>query len=64
MLADRLPLRSLCLRNMRITGTLLKVAAKMGLNLHQIGYILCRSDEDEEKLSILEKLVEKAQLRV
>jgi hypothetical protein len=57
MLSERLPLRSVCLKNMRISGTLLKVGARMDLTLQQIGFILCRPDDDEEQLSILETLV-------
>lgn len=55
--------RKICLRNIRITGTLLKKGAMAGLTLHQIGSILCREDDydDEPELSVLEKIVDKAQ---
>lgn len=46
--------RPQCLRNMRISSTLLKKGAKAGLTLAQIGQILCRPDEDDEQPSILE----------
>jgi ribosomal protein L21 len=53
--------RPLCLRNLRVTGTLLKKAAAAGLNLVEIGRILCR-DDFVEGLSILEEIVEKARI--
>jgi hypothetical protein len=46
---------------MRISNILLKRGAENGLTLYQIGKILCRSYEDETKLSILEKVVQKAE---
>lgn len=54
--------RPICLRNMRISGTLLKKGAEAGLTLAQIGMILCRPDEDDSKPSLLEQLVSKARL--
>ena len=60
MLSESLPIRPVCLKNMRISGTLLKVGARMDLTLEQIGFILCRSDE-EEMNSPLEDLVFKAE---
>lgn len=54
--------RPICLRNMRISTTLLKSGAKHGLNLEQIGQILCRPDEDDSLPSLLERIVEKARL--
>ena len=47
---------------MKISSLLLKKAAALGLNLAQIGQILCRPDDDEEAPSLLEKIVDKAQL--
>lgn len=47
---------------MKISSLLLKKAAKKGLNLAQIGQILCRPDDDEEVPSLLENIVRKAQL--
>jgi DNA-binding transcriptional MerR regulator len=49
-----------CLRNIRISTTLLKSAAEEGLTLEQIGQILCRPDEDDSMPSLLEKIVQKA----
>jgi len=40
--------RPQCLRNMRISSTLLKKGAKAGLTLANIGQILCRPDDDED----------------
>ena len=51
-----------CLRNIKITTLLLKEAAAMGLNLAQIGQILCRPDDDEKIASLLENIVSKAEL--
>lgn len=39
--------RPVCLRNMRISSLLLKYGARKGLNLAEIGSILCRPDEDD-----------------
>ena len=52
--------RPVCLRNIRISTTLLKRAAEQGLTLEQIGQILCRPDEDDTLPSFLEKIVQKA----
>jgi len=53
-------IRPICLRNMKCSSTLLKEGAKRGLNLAQIGQILCRPDEDDQEDSTLEKIVIKA----
>lgn len=47
-------IRPICLRNIKITGSLLKEAARQGLTLAQIGKILCRPDDDETQESPLE----------
>lgn len=47
LLEETFKFRPICLRNMRISATLLKRAAKQGLTLAQIGQILCRPDEDD-----------------
>ena len=52
--------RPICLRNLRISTTLLKKGAEAGLNLAQICKILCRPDEDENLPAFLEKIVNKA----
>lgn len=52
--------RPKCLRNMRISSTLLKKGAEAGLTLQQIGEILCRPDDDDEQPSILEQIVKRA----
>jgi len=55
LLETNLSFRPICLRNMRISSTLLKIGAtEFGLTLSQIGKILCRPDEDDEEPSILE----------
>ena len=48
MLEETFKFRPQCLRNMRISSTLLKKGAEAGLTLTQIGQILCRPDEDDE----------------
>ena len=62
MLEDTFKFRPQCLRNMRITTTLLKKGAEAGLTLAQIGQILCRPDEDDEQPSLLEKMVKRARI--
>jgi hypothetical protein len=52
--------RPKCLRNMRISATLLQKGAEAGLTLQQIGEILCRPDDDDEQPSILEQIVKRA----
>ena len=47
---------------MKITTLLLQRAAARGLNLVQIGEIFCRPDEDDSKPSLLELIVQKAEL--
>lgn len=63
MLDNTFKFRKICLRNIRITGTLLKKGAEAGLTLHQIGTILCRDDDydDEPEPSLLENICKKAQ---
>lgn len=60
MLESTFKFRPICLRNIRISTLLLKRGAEAGLNLAQIGQILCRPDEDDSVESLLEKLVTKA----
>jgi DNA-binding transcriptional MerR regulator len=55
-------IRPICLRNMRISSTLLKESASAGLTLEEIGQILCRPDEDDSMPSLLERLIDKARL--
>lgn len=47
-------IRPICLRNMKISALLLQMAAAKGLTLAKISKILCRPDDSEEELSILE----------
>jgi len=54
--------RPICLRNIRISTTLLQRGAKAGLNLEQICQILCRPDEDDSQPSLLDRIVDKARL--
>lgn len=54
--------RPICLRNMRISNILLIKGVEAGLNLAQIGEILCRPDDDPTAPSILEGLVKSARL--
>ncbi len=49
----------ICLRNMRISNTLLKMGAMAGLTLEQISKIWCRPDYDDTP-SLLEILVQRA----
>lgn len=57
MLEASLYFRPICLRNIRISTTLLQVGAANGLTLAQIAGILCRSDDDDSQPSLLEQLV-------
>jgi hypothetical protein len=61
-LEQNFKMRPECLRNFKISSLLLKIAAARGLNLAQIGKILCRPDEDDTMLSTLEIIVDKALL--
>ena len=54
LLEQNLSFRPICLRNMRISTTLLKLGAEQGLTLAQIGEIMCRGDFDEDSPSLLE----------
>ena len=58
--------REIWLKNIRITGTLLRKGAAAGLTLNQIGKMLCREDDfdddDDEKPSLIEEIVERAQI--
>ncbi len=47
MLERSLPFRTVCLRNAAVSTLLLKVGAKLKLNLAQIGKVLCRPDDDD-----------------
>lgn len=58
-LCQNIKLRDKCLKNYRISNLVLKIGAMNGLTLHQIGKIMYRTGFDE-KPSIVEKLVEKA----
>lgn len=60
LLEKNFKVRPECLRNFKISSLLLKRAAAKGLNLAQIGQILCRPDDDDEAPSLLEKIVNKA----
>ena len=62
LLERNFKIRPKCLRNMKISTILLKKAAACGLNLAEIGRILCRPDEDDGIPSLLEKIVQKAEL--
>jgi len=62
MLEKNFNIRPECLRNMKISNILLKEGAMRGLTLAEICQILCRPDDDETIPSLLEKIVEKAQL--
>lgn len=62
MLEQTFKFRSQCLRNMRISCTLLKKGAEAGLTLSEIGQILCRPDEDETQPSLLEQIVRRARM--
>mmetsp|Transcript_10342 Transcript_10342/g.10293 ORF Transcript_10342/g.10293 Transcript_10342/m.10293 type:complete len:431 (+) Transcript_10342:443-1735(+) len=59
MLKDTMPFRDICLRNMRISSTLLKKGAQAGLSLYNIGSMLYRNGYDDSP-SIIEKVLEKA----
>lgn len=56
--------RPICLRNMRLSSTILKKGAAAGLTLEEIGKIWCRTDDEGVEPSIFEKIVERANWRV
>ena len=60
LLEKNFDFRPICLRNIKISGILLKKAASLGLTLSDIGTILCRPDEDDSLESHLEKIVRQA----
>jgi len=62
LLENTFKFRPICLRNIRISSLLLQRGAMLGLNLAQIGQILCRPDEDDSQPSLLERIVDKARL--
>lgn len=47
-LREKLGFREICLRNFRIAQTFLKKAAMRGFNLHQIGSMIYRPDDDSD----------------
>ena len=61
LLEANFEMRPECLRNIKISGLMLKQCIKRGLNLQQIGEILCRPDDDDTLFSTLEKIVMKAE---
>lgn len=61
MLESQMPFRPTCLRNMRISNILLKLGAREGLTLAQIGKILCRTIDEDDKMSVLETVVARAE---
>lgn len=61
LLDDSLNIRPICLRNMKISCTVLKNGASAGLTLGEIGKIWARTDDEGEVKSVMEVLVERAQ---
>lgn len=61
LLESTLSFRPICLRNIKISTTLLKMGAQAGLTLAQIGEIMCRSDDDDSEPSELEKIISQAE---
>jgi len=59
LLRNTMPFRDACLRNIRISSTLLKKGAEAGLSLHSIGSLLYRPSFDDEP-SVVEQVVDKA----
>ena len=55
ILNSRLKFRKICLRNIRISETVLKKAAEANLTIYDIGTILFR--EDEDILSDIENII-------
>lgn len=55
---SKLNLREECLRNFRISTTILKKGAEAGLTIKEIGKIIYRDDSDEE--STVERLIAEA----
>ncbi len=60
MLNSQYKFRPICLRNMRLSNTILKKGAAAGLTLGEIGKIWSRTDDEGEVPSIFERLVASA----
>lgn len=59
LLCSKLSLRKKCLQNFYLTEILLKNAANKGFTLHEIGNLIYKDDEDDEKPIEIKKLIEK-----
>lgn len=59
LLCSKLRLRKKCLQNFYLIEILIKAAAAKGLNLYEIGCMIYRNDEDDEKPSEINHLIEK-----
>ena len=61
MLTKNFHFRHVCLRNMKCMNILLKEGVMQGVTLKQIAELFCRTDYDDAKKSILEKVVEESE---
>lgn len=63
LLSSQYSFRPICLRNMRMSATILKKGAAAGLTLEEIGKIWCRTDDEGIKPSVFEEIVKSARMR-
>eukprot|EP00826_Nyctotherus_ovalis_P012882 TRINITY_DN13430_c0_g1_i3.p1 TRINITY_DN13430_c0_g1~~TRINITY_DN13430_c0_g1_i3.p1 ORF type:complete len:509 (-),score=135.64 TRINITY_DN13430_c0_g1_i3:204-1730(-) len=63
MLSSQYNFRPICLRNMRMSATILKKGAAAGLTLEEIAKIWCRTDDEGIKPSVFEEIVKSARMR-
>lgn len=61
LLCTKLGLRKKCLQNFYLIEILLKTAAKKGFNLYEIGNMIYKDDEDDEKPTDIKRLLEKTE---
>jgi len=64
MLQKELNIRPKCIKTMKITTTLLKIAIDLNLTLYDIGLIVCRKSDNPNEPSLLEKYCKLAKDRV
>lgn len=59
LLCSKLTLRKKCLRNFYLVEILVKTAARKGFTLFEIGNMIYKNDEDDEKETDIKNLIEK-----
>lgn len=63
MLSAQYNFRPICLRNVRMSATILKKGAAAGLTLEEIAKVWCRTDDEGIKPSVFEEIVKSARMR-